>query len=228
MPSPIATPTSEFPDEDTWGQQTYIDSERALTTLEHTIGTSKMMAAMRAYVRAWMFRHPSGRDLFDAIAREQGESLEWYVGPVFTRVGGLELAVRDIGCWPTHAPRGVFGDSVTKTVTETDAPDTGAWTCSLELASTGTIHVPVEVELRFGDGSSERRTWDDRDGATWTRIALERSAPIVEIRVDPDGKLALDSPLAHDYRIEGDGAASLRAAARVGSWTQTLMQLVGL
>jgi hypothetical protein len=228
MPAPIATPTYDFPDTDTWGQQTYVDAERALTTLEHTIGTSKMMQAMRAYVHAWMFRHPTGRDLFETLAREQGESLDWYVTPVFTRVGGLELAVRDVGCWPAHAPRGVSVESVTKTVTETDAPDSGAWTCSLELASTGTIHVPVDVELRFADGSSERRTWDDRDGATWTRIALEHSAPIVEIRVDPDGKLALDSPLAHDYRIEGDGAASLRAAARVGSWAQTLMQLVGL
>jgi hypothetical protein len=247
LPSPIATPTYAFPDEATWVQQTYITTERALTTLEQIIGPSKMMAAMRAYTKTWKFRHPTGRDLFDALAREVGESLEWFVAPVFLHVGGLHLAVRDKGCRPAHAPRGVFDgtappfggaagraqvpavDNNKNTVTETEAPDTGGWHCAIEIASTGTVHVPVDVELKFADGSSERRLWDDRDGAPWTRFVLEHSAPLVEVRLDPDGKLALDSPLHHDLRLDsnGDGAASLRAGARVAAWAQTLMQLVG-
>ena len=56
---------------------------------------------------------------------------------------------------------------------------------------------------------------------------VERSTPLVEIWIDPDNKIALDSPLGHHYRLEGDGSASLRAAAWVSSLAQTLMQIVG-
>ena len=61
----------------------------------------------------------------------------------------------------------------------------------------------------------------------WHKFELSRSAKLVEVRLDPDGKIALGSPVNRDVRLSGDGDASLRAAARIASWTQTLMQLVG-
>jgi hypothetical protein len=56
---------------------------------------------------------------------------------------------------------------------------------------------------------------------------IERSSKLVEVWIDPENKLALASPVTHHYRIVGDGAAALRAAAWIGSLTQTLMQIVG-
>jgi hypothetical protein len=47
------------------------------------------------------------------------------------------------------------------------------------------------------------------------------------VHLDPDHKLMLESPVRYHMRLDGDGSASLRAAARAASWTQTLMQLVG-
>jgi hypothetical protein len=69
--------------------------------------------------------------------------------------------------------------------------------------------------------------WDDRGASAWWRFTVDRSTKLVAVRLDPDGKLALESPIAKQYRLDGDGAASLRAAARAASWTQTLLQLVG-
>jgi hypothetical protein len=140
-----------------------------------------------------------------------------------------------------HKPRGVFGDGTAKkTVTETEAPDNGTWQCEVVVQNTGVVHVPIDVELRFEDGTSERLRWDDRGPdveptgvtpgggtAAWHRFELSRSAKLVEVRLDPDGKLALGSPVTRDVRLAGDGSASLRAAARIASWAQTLMQLVG-
>jgi hypothetical protein len=122
----------------------------------------------------------------------------------------------------------VFGDGATKkTKPDAETQDTGAWVCEVVVTSIGPVHVPVEIELRFADGSAERRTWDGRNGETWTRFVIERSSRLVEVRLDPEGKIAFDSPVAHAYRLEGNGAASLRAAARISSWAQTLMEIVG-
>ncbi len=95
------------------------------------------------------------------------------------------------------------------------------------MQNTGVVHIPITVELKFADGSTERRTWDDRGAGTWERFTVERSSKLVEVRLDPDRKILLESPINHDIRLDGDGSASLRAAARISSWAQTLMQLVG-
>jgi hypothetical protein len=69
--------------------------------------------------------------------------------------------------------------------------------------------------------------WDDRGAGNWERFVVDRSSRLVEVKLDPDGKLALDASAEHDYRLEPDPSASLRAAARIAAWAQTLMQAVG-
>jgi hypothetical protein len=228
VPSPIATASYAFVDRSAYAEQTYISTMRALQTLEHTVGSQRFAAAMKAYARAFAFRHPTGRDLFSTLGAELGQDLTWFFGPVFHEVGKLALEIRRAGCTPAHAARGVFGTgSARKTVTENDAQDTGTWICELVVQSTGAIHVPLEIELKFADGSTQRIRWDDRGTGNWERFTIERSSRLVEVWLDPEGKIALDNPTTHHYRIDGDGAAALRASAWVGSFAQTLMQIVG-
>ena len=140
----------------------------------------------------------------------------------------MHLAVRSAHCRPMHGPRGVMGDGTPKkTVTETEAADTGAWQCDVIVDNTGVIHIPIDVELEFADGSTQRVPWEDRGQLAWERISVEHSTPLVGVKIDPDNKIALDVPVEHQYRLEGDGAASLRAGARMASWARVLMQLVG-
>jgi hypothetical protein len=147
---------------------------------------------------------------------------------VFQQVGGMKLAIRSATCRGAHQPRGVFGDGNGKKVhTESESPDTGAWVCDVIVQNTGVVHVPVDIELRFADGSTQRLVWDDKGAGAWWSKSVETSSKLVAVRLDPEGKLALDHPIAHNYRLDGEGAASLRAGARIASWTQTLMQLVG-
>jgi hypothetical protein len=229
VPSPIATAAYAFVDNDAYFTQTYGATLRALLTLEQTVGTTRFAAAMKAYARAWAFRHPTGRDLFDALTRELGQDLDWFFGPVFQQVGGLKLAVRTATCERAHDPRGVFGAGPgKKMVTATDAPDSGGYACEVVVTNTGAWRVPLEIELRFEDGSSRRVEWDAREGGHWKRFAFTRSSKLTEVILDPDGKVELDSPVTHHYRLDGDGAAALRGGAWFASTAQTLMQLVGL
>jgi len=207
---------------------TYGTTMRALYTLEQTVGPSKFAAAMKAYAKQWAFKHPTGRDLFDTLSRELGQDLTWFFGPVFHGVGGLKLGIRTTTCHESHGPRGVFGEGAQmKTKTESEAPNTGSYECEIVITSTGTIHVPVDIELKFADGSVQREHWDDRGSETWKQFEVRRSSRLVEVWIDPENKLALDNPIAHHHRVDGDGAASLRGAAWLSATTQTLMQIVG-
>jgi hypothetical protein len=228
IPSPIAAASYAFVDNNAYGEATYASTLRALRTLELTVGSARFAAAMKAYVHAWAWKHPTGRDLFDSLAKELGTDLTWFFGPVFHEIGGLNLSVRSQACRPHHLPRGVFGEgNARKTVTEIEAPDTGAWVCEVVVQNTGTIHVPVDVALRFVDGSEQRLLWDDRGHESWNKFVVERSSKLAEVMIDPDNKLQLDQPLRHHVRVDGDGSAAMRAAAWVGASAQTLMQLVG-
>ena len=133
-------------------------------------------------------------------------------------------------CKRAHPPRGVFGEGTArKTVTANEAPNTGSYRCEVVVTNTSVWHAPVDIELKFEDGSSQRVRWDDRGtSGHWERFVVERSSQLTEVILDPDGKLALDSPTAHHYRLVGDGSAALRAGAWFGSMSQTLMQIVGL
>ena len=227
-PSPIRTAAYAFVDGDAYAGASYDGTMRAFETLEGLVGTTALWNAMRTYAKTWAFRHPTGADLFDTLNHELGQDLSWFWKPTFDEVGGVAYSVRSTSCAPVHKPRGVFGDgSAKKTVTETGAPDQGTWQCEVVVQNTGVVHVPIDVELRFEDGTSERLRWDDRGSESWHRFELSRSAKLVEVRLDPDDKIALGSPVTRDVRLSGDGSASLRAAARIASWAQTLMQLVG-
>ncbi|MEO7729349.1 MAG: M1 family metallopeptidase, partial [Kofleriaceae bacterium] len=227
-PSPIAAAAYAFVDNREYGATTYGTTPRALQSLERLVGTQRFLAAMKAYAKAFAFRHPTGRELFETLGSELGQDLAWFFGPVFHEVGGLRLVLRSAECKPAHAPRGVFGEgSAKKTVTEIEAPDTGTWRCELVVQNTGVVHIPVDIELRFADGSSKQVRWDDRGTGNWERFVIERSSRLVEVWIDPENKIALDNPTAHHHRIDGDGAAALRAGAWFGSFTQTVMQIVG-
>jgi hypothetical protein len=228
LPSPIAAAAYAFADPDAYARATYASTMRALTTLEAYVGSAKFMAAMKAYANEFAFKHPTGRDLYATLERELGQDLSWFFGPVFQQVGGIKLAVRTAECRPAHAARGVWGEgSARKVTTESEAPDLGTYVCEVVIQNTGVVHVPVEIELEFADGTRQRVTWDDKAGSHWKRFVIERSSKLVTVTIDPDKKIALADPTTHRVRLEGDGSASLRAAARISSWAQTIMQVVG-
>lgn len=229
LPSPIATAAFAFADSAGYAEHSYGTTLRALATLEQTVGANRFAAAMKVYAQTWAFKHPTGRDLFDVLTKELGQDLTWFFAPVFQQVGSVAHQVHTATCRRAHPPRGVFGEgSLKKTVTETEAPETGAFLCEVVIANPGAWHVPVDIEMKFADGSSHRVRWDDRGNGHWARFEVERSSRLTEVRIDPDNKLALDTPMTHHLRIDGDGSAALRAGSWFGSLTQTLMQVVGL
>jgi len=230
LPSPIATAAYAFPDFDTYAAVTYEKTARTLRTLENVVGRDRFAAAMRSYAETWQFKHPTGADFMASLSAGVGEDLSWFFGPALYGTGAVDYAIRTAACRAQHAPRGVFGEGTSRrTVGSDQSPDTGSWVCELVIVNRGTTPVPVDIELRFADGTHDRVHWDARDGARWHRFEMARSSQIVEVSIDPDGEVLLaDHVLDDRLRLSPDKHASWRATARMTWWTQSLMQVVGL
>jgi hypothetical protein len=79
--------------------------------------------------------------------------------------------------------------------------------------------LPVTVEVRFADGAIVRDRWDGR--AAWRTYRFLRQAPVVNAKVDPEGKIFVDTrpdnnglSRSADSRLTADWGAWLGAAAQ--------------
>jgi hypothetical protein len=64
-------------------------------------------------------------------------------------------------------------------------------------------NLPVEIRFRFADGVEIRDVWDGR--AAWRSYRFVRGAPLIDVLLDPDDKLAIDANPQNDgRRIEPD------------------------
>src|SRR5438445_10822287 len=105
-----------------------------LTILRDAVlGRETFERAVREYVRRWKFKHPQPADFFRTIENVSGKDLDWFWrGWVYT-TARLDQAV----------------DSVTQ------AGDSA----SVYLSNRAQMVLPVTLELRYGDGSSETRDY---------------------------------------------------------------------
>lgn len=230
-PSPIATVSHAFVDNSAYGHATYAKTGAALRTLDNVMGNERFADAMRAYAKQWEFKHPTGEDFFRSLRDSLGEDIAWFVDPAFRGIGGVDFRVRSIDCAQPHEPRGVHGRGDERTeVSKSDTPPSDQWACDVTVANVGTVPAPVAIELTLASGDTEVHTWDHRDlDPAWHTFTVERASPVVEVRMDPEGKVPLDDGLFGAWHREGeDSAAARRAAARAEFWTQSVMQMVGL
>ncbi len=226
IPDAIATPSYEFSSNSAYGKASYVKTTLALRTLENVLGSDTFMRGLKRYARSHAFGHPTGKDLFAALASEAGQSLDWFIKPAFYERGYVDYRVEAMRCATNRAPRGVFGDP-TKPSQPADTESREPYMCSVRVVNLGTIPVPTEVELVFADGSRRIEPWTDR--TMWKRFRFASTSRIAEVHIDPNHKVLLDpNPLPAWKRKTTRTAASRRAAARGQFWMQSLMQLGGL
>ncbi len=103
-----------------------------LTVLRDAVlGKETFERALREYVRRWMFKHPQPADFFRTIENVSGRNLDWFWRAWVYTTARLDQAVDSVG---------TAGD-----------------TTFVFLSNRGQMVLPVTLELRYADGSSERR-----------------------------------------------------------------------
>jgi hypothetical protein len=87
---------------------------------------------------------------------------------------------------------------------EADETDDGFHETHVRVEGPAWEHLPVTVLFRFADGVEVRDEWDGR--AAWRRYRFLRTAPLREVRLDPEGRIALDvSPENNAVAVEPEG-----------------------
>ncbi len=135
-----------------------------LTLLRDAVlGKETFERALREYVRRWRFKHPQPADFFRTIENVSGRDLDWFWRDWVFTTARLDQAVDSVHSAP------------------------GGDTTLIYLSSRGQMVMPVTLELRFTDGSSETRALPVEMWYLGSRFTYRAATtkPIVGVVVDP-------------------------------------------
>jgi hypothetical protein len=199
MPSDV--PARDFPTPGAYSTATYTWTSLALRTLEHAVGSERMLAAMRGYAERWAYRHPTGDDFFAALRDQLGARVDDILVPLLRGRDAPRFRADRITCFKER--------------------------CEVLVTNRSEVRIPVDIEVRFADGRVGRVRWDD--GAAWRKLIYPAEPPVTEVMIDPDGVALVNlTPVESALRRRAETAAARRAAARESFWLQTALQVLGL
>ena len=209
----------------------YTRTALTLETLEGLLGETTMARVMRTYHERWRFKHPSSEDFYAVASEVSGRDLRPFFEQTIEQPGFLDYELTSAHTVPDRAPRGILEDGAAATLSlpEAEAADEeaeGPWRSQVTLRRRGTVALPVEVELQFEGGRTERHAWEGRE--SWTRIDVTRPDRLVAAVVDPDDLLVLDvNRLNNARRVEPDHRTADYWGARLAFWFQAMLGVVG-
>lgn len=177
----IAQKAYEYYNSNSYAGITYGKTASVLLTLESIIGEDTMAKAMRVYFMKYRFTHPTKEDFLKTIEEVSGQNLRWYFNQAIYGTQVMDYKVLRINSLPVNWYEEKKKGSDDKNEVHRDT----VW-----LQRKGDFVMPVEVEIKFSDGSKVREHWDG--AARWTKFSYEKKATIVSAEIDPDHRVQID------------------------------------
>ncbi len=194
----IAQPAHKFRSGATYGSLIYSRMASILGTLRRTYGDA-FIDAFGVYARRFRFRHPEPADFYATMESELGKDAAAFLEEAIAKKGWVDFAVGSVFGERSAGDKGLFGESANREKREGTAKDPVHYEGFIEILRRGTLVIPVEVEIRFKDGSRTRTTWDGKGEAT--RIPLDGPSYVASVVIDPDGKVLVDQDLSNNTTL---------------------------
>jgi len=223
---PMVRRAWQFLDRSSYAAISYAKTALVFDTLDAYLGNDLVRMALSAYYQRWRFRHPRGVDLLSIITEHAQQDVSWFFEQTLTGTGLLDYAVTRVEADNAHELAG-FSVNGGKVGEETvpGKPDERRYRSEVVVERLGTIEMPVDVEIRFDDGTSVTEHWDGHD--RWKRFEYTGTQRVEWAVVDPNQRLALDINWLNNSRMREAGTRGLaRVAPRWGFWFQNLMYLL--
>jgi hypothetical protein len=219
----------QFLDRSSYSAVTYSKTALVLDTLDRYLGSDRLRAALAVYFDRWRFRHPRGDDFLATVGQSVGEDLSWYFDQVLSNTGLLDYAVTQVTAEDAAEFSGyVFRDGrVGEEVTP--PPDRQKrYHNEVVVERLGTVHMPVNVQIVFDDGTVTNEHWDGRD--RWRRFEFTGNQRVEWAVVDPNRTMPLDFNRLNNSRMRESGTRGIvRLTTRWGFWFQNVLYaLTGL
>ncbi|WP_316835973.1 M1 family metallopeptidase [Pedobacter nutrimenti] len=148
----------------------YVKPTVALNLLRtEVLGTRRFDAALRTFVQAWKFKHPSPSDFFRCMEKESGENLSWFWQSWFLNDWTLDQSIESVQYVNGLPEKGV----------------------NIKLVNKGKMVMPAVVEVAESNGRVNRANlpaeiWQ-KDG-DWT-FHYPSTSTVISVKIDPDHNL---------------------------------------
>lgn len=200
---------------------TYFKTALWLHTLERHLGWERLQPALQQYFAQWRYRHPRPADFFAALDAGTGQRLEWFIHQVYRTTAVFDYAVEHLTSTQVHTQgvRAARLSDVPEAIDRTS--DTYRTTVVVRRLGDGVF--PVDVRVRFEDGTEVREPWDGR--GAWQLFQYERPSRAVSAEVDADRVLLLDVARTNNSRSLAPrrDAAATHWARQWMVWLQDLL-----
>ena len=241
----------EYMDGRSYGQNSYARTAASLRTIEALVGEDVLLQGLRRYVDTYRFRHPVPGDLFTVLtetARDAGKPfpdglLRTLFGTSDTvdyGIGRLEVLDFDGDDHGKQAGAHDVDPLAPKRLPES----------TVLLRRFGETRLPVDVRVRFEDGSERRVRWE-LDGTVsaqdqlppplqpvrpkageqgrWTKLRFVNRSKVAWAEVDPERKLHLEHDRTNDGLVrEPEGPSPvLPLTVRLLGWVEMMTSFYG-
>ncbi len=187
----------KFINDNAYGSVTYGKTATVLITLEKIIGEDTMRTALHEYFLRYRFKHPTGEEFLKTIEDVSHQDLKWYFDQAVYGTNILDYEIWDahsdrLNWWEKEISGKNTGDDIHRTY--------------VAVHRKGDFVFPVDIVVKFDDGSSTTEHWDGRD--RWIRYSYDRKAELASAQIDPGNQVWLDRNLFNNsYTVQEDKRA---------------------
>ncbi len=150
----------EYMDRRSYGNNSYRRTASSLRTIEGYLGEETMVRIMRTYCERWRFRHPRPEDFFavvNEVAKREGRGdVTWLLEQLFEGTSRLDFGIEsvDVRALPKRKAEVEKKASARKPTFES----------LVVVRRFGGVRIPMDVRVRFEDGSVRDFRWGRDDG----------------------------------------------------------------
>jgi len=199
-----------------YGSISYSKTATMLLTLETVVGEKTLRTALHNYFLKYRFTHPTQEDFLRTVNETAQQDLGWYWQQAVYGTGMLDYEVYSAESSPVNW----YDPNLEEKKGETD------YETQIVLHRKGEFVFPVEAEIKFDNGESDRVRWDGRE--RWVRYVYTKKAKVVSVQIDPDYRVTMDRNYLNNS--DTDQTQHLAVAKITTYWTfvtQLLGQMLG-
>ena len=161
----ISRPSYLFNNGYAYSNNAYTKPSLMLFELKYILGDSLYYAAMQHYYEKWKLKHVNEIRFIDSVEEFVGQDLDWFFGPWLHTTRHLDYEISSF-----------------KKLQNSD----NSWNIELGINSKGTRFMPMLVETKFEDGTTDRRWWDDHLWRFQDTLKYSVNKKPVSVTLDPD------------------------------------------
>jgi len=179
-----------------------------LLTMENIMGRKHFLKTLRAFFHKYRFGHPATKDFVEFFSAKGGDTVRLILENQLLSCQSVDFKVDSVKNLQRDGADGV--------------------TNRVKIVRTGQLEVPVDVIFRFEDGTEIRKTWEAKK-KNWIMFEFKEKSPLLEVIVDPEFKIALDTNLANNSLTLKPDLAPVGKWQKIAQFVmQALMQVVML